>query len=595
MTVAFTSSAIAAERVPPLVGQRLARMAAEHPDQVLYTHLLFDDKPPVRLTRGETWRRACALAAVLAARDLRQRPVLLLYPAGPEFGPAFLGALLAGAIAVPAPAPQFAAQIDRLGRIVADCEPGAILCTGELRASLLAKLPADSPLRSCTWLVTDTEFGAPSVEPAPVAPSDIALLQYTSGSTSEPKGVTLTHANIAHNLDMLAEAFQADAGARIVSWLPHFHDMGLMAGILGPMGCEGEAILMSPRAFLSRPLRWLQAISDYRAEISGAPNFAYDMCARAATRDEHAALDLSCWRTAFAGAEPIRMATLEAFADRYRSAGFARSSLTPCYGMAEATLLVTYKPAGASPTTHRLAREAAQRGHVEPSPDPAGLMLAGCGYPATGTKLCIVDPEQRVALPPGRIGEVWIAGPQIARGYWNRQGEQNPFGAQLGEADDDRWLRTGDLGFVTEAGEFVFVDRLKDLIILNGQNYACHDLELTAAESHAALSADSCVAVSVEAGEKTHIAIVAELPSNALASAEQVASSIRSSLFSTHSVAAKTIAFVPPRKLSRTTSGKLQRRLTAQRLSDGTLLPLAQYGEPWPAKSPVISGDDRTS
>jgi acyl-CoA synthetase (AMP-forming)/AMP-acid ligase II len=595
MNVAVTSAEAVAACVPPLVGERLQRMAAEDPDKLLYTHLSFDDAAPVRLTRGEVWGRACAIAARLAARGLRGRPVLLLYGAGPDFAPAFLGALLAGAIATPAPVPQFAAQIDRLGRIVADCEPGAILSTGELHAKLLAKLPADSPLRSCAWLATDSEDLGLAFAPPAIAPSDIAMLQYTSGSTSEPKGVALTHANIAHNLDMLADAFQPEGPARIVSWLPHFHDMGLMAGILGPMACGGESILMSPQAFLTRPLRWLQAISDHRAELSGAPNFAYELCVRSADRGVHAAMDLSSWRSAFAGAEPIHMATLDAFAARFQSDGFARSALTPCYGMAEATVLVTCKPAGAPPTTYLLAREAAQRGHAEPSQDSTGLRLAGCGYPAIGTALRIVDPDQRISLPAGRIGEVWIAGPQVASGYWNRQAEDNPFGAQFREPDGGHWLRTGDLGFVTEAGELVFVDRLKDVIIVNGQNYACHDLELTAAASHALLSAAGCVAIGVAAGAKTQIAIVAELPANARERADQVASAIRSSLFTTYSLAVSTIAFVRPRKLSRTTSGKLQRRLTAQRLSDGTLQPLAQYGEPLAASSPIISGDHRPS
>jgi acyl-CoA synthetase (AMP-forming)/AMP-acid ligase II len=366
--------------------------------------------------------------------------------------------------------------------------------------------------------------------------------------------------------------------------------MGLMAGILAPMGCDGEAILMSPLAFLTRPLRWLQAISDYGAVISGGPNFAYERCARVADRGEFAGLDLSRWRTAFAGAEPIRMATLEAFAERFASAGFDRACLTPCYGMAEATLLVTCKPVDAPPATYRLGRDAARRGHAEPSQDPDALVLTGCGYPAAGTQLRIVDPHQR-PLPAGLIGEVWVAGPQVGRGYWNRQGDHNPFGAQLSETDGALWLRTGDLGFLTEAGELVFVDRLKDLIIVNGQNYACHDLELTAAASHPLLSADTCVAVGIEADGKTQIAIVAELPSNALERAEQVVSSIRASLFSTHSLAVKTIAFVSPRKLARTTSGKLQRRLTAQRLTDGTLRPLAQYGDALAAQPLTLAGE----
>lgn len=592
-TASAFATVVVPDAAPPLIGERLRRLAAKQPGAVLYTHLLFGEKPPVRLTREETWHRACTIAAVLADRGLRGQPVLLLYPAGPDFGLAFLGALLAGAIAAPAPEPQFAAQIDRLGRIVADCRPGAILSTGNLQVKIFAKLADDSPLRSCAWLATDKLDRTAHFAPPSVAPSDLAVLQYTSGSTSEPRGVALTHANLAHNLDMLADAFRPQAGARIVSWLPHFHDMGLMAGILAPMGCGGEAVLMAPSAFLTRPLRWLQAVSDYGAEISGAPNFAFDLCVRAADRGKLPALDLSGWRTAFAGAEPIRMATLEAFAERFRSSGFARSSLTPCYGMAEATLLVTAKRAGVPPVTYRLARDAAQRGQAEHSDDPAALVLAGCGYPATGTEVRIVDPEAETALPPRRIGEVWIAGPQVARGYWNRKHDHNPFGAHLAEAGGGPWLRTGDLGFLTDAGELVFVDRLRDLIILNGQNYACHDLELTAAASHSALSADACVAVSVEADHKSYVAIIAELPPNLLESAGQVAASIRSNLLSVHVLAARTIAFVRPRKLSRTTSGKLQRRQTAQRLSDGTLLPLAQYGDPLPPSPGVISGDDR--
>jgi len=593
MTASPALAAAGAGGAPPLVGQRLQRMAAADPDRALYTHLTFGEAPPARLTRGETWRRACAVAAALEDRGLRGRPVLLLYPPGPDFGPAFLGVLLGRAIAVPVPAPEFAAQFDRLERIAADCGPGAVLCTAALQAKILAKLAAHSPLRACPWLATDAVEAAPSFEPAPAAPSEAALLQYTSGSTSEPKGVALTQANIAHNLEMMAQAFQPDAGARILSWLPHFHDMGLIAGVLGPMTCEGESVLMAPRAFLLRPLRWLQAISEHRAQISGAPNFAYELCVRAAAREDAAGLDLSCWRSAFAGAEPVRMATLEAFADRFAPQGFARSALTPCYGMAEATLLVTCKPFGAAPTSHRLAREAAARGRAEPAQDGAGLVLTGCGHPPEGVQVRIVDPERRTPLPPGRIGEAWIAGPQVARGYWNRQGDDDPFGAQL-PGDGGRWLRTGDLGFLSEAGEFVFVDRLKDLIIVNGQNHACHDLELAAAASHPALSAGGCAALGLDTGGAAHIAIVAELPPGALDAAGEIASSIRSSLFTTHALAVKTIVFVAPRRLSRTTSGKLQRRLTAQRLCEGALKPLALHGEPLPAPPPVISGADPT-
>lgn len=578
------ASAVGLGQAPPLVGQRLRDMVALDPDKVIYTHLSFDAQPPVRLSRDQIWRRASGLAALLQERGLRGKPVLLIYNAGPEFAPAFLGALLAGAIAVPVPAPQFAAHFDRLTRIAADCEPGAALSTGSLREKILSKLPAGSPLAGLAWLATDIAEPRSAPEPTPVAPEDIALLQYTSGSTSEPKGVALTHANIAHNLDMLTAAFEPDRDARIVSWLPHFHDMGLVAGILGPMACGGEAILMSPQAFLLRPMRWLEAISDYRAQISGAPNFAYDLCARWIGRNARPTLDLSGWRSAFAGAEPIRMTTLDAFAECFARDGFDRSALTPCYGMAEATLMVTCKPAGAPPAAYGLAREAAQRGHAVLSDDAAALKLTGCGYPAPGTEVRIVDPDSLASLPANRIGEVWVSGPQVARGYWNREGDHDPFGARLRASTGGHWLRTGDLGFLTEAGELVFVDRLKDIIIVNAQNYACHDLELTVAASHPLLAADGCAAVGVESDEKTHIAIIAELPATALGSALEVVAAIRSSLFKTYTLAVSTIVFVAPRKLNRTTSGKLQRRLTAQRLSDGTLRALAHHGDPWPAQ-----------
>lgn len=570
---------------PALVGERLRRLALAHPGKTLFTHLAFDGKAPVRVSRQETWEQACAVAGMLAERGLRQKPVLLLYAAGPEFAPAFFGTLLAGAIAVPVPVPQFAAQYERLARIVADCDPGAILSTAELARKLQAKLPAGA---ARAWLATDAAAVAPDFEAPTVHASDLALLQYTSGSTSEPKGVALSHANLAHNLEMLAQAFQPEPGARIVSWLPHFHDMGLVTGILGPLACGGESILMSPLAFLQRPQRWLQAISDHRGQISGAPNFAYELCVR---RGEAAGLDLSCWQSAFAGAEPVRMATLDAFAERFRDAGFQRTALTPCYGMAEATLLVTCKPAGTPPATYTLAREAVQRGEALPSQAASALALTGCGLPAAGTRVRIVEPERLAALPAGRIGEIWIAGPQIARGYWNLRLDEGMFGSLPEDPGGERWLRTGDLGFLTEAGELVFVDRLKDLVIVNGQNYACHDLELTAGTSHAMLSAGNCVAVGLETGARAHLAIVAELPAGAVGGAEQVAAAIRASLFSKHSLAVQTIAFVPSRKLSRTTSGKLQRRLTAQRLADGSLRALAHYGEPLPDAFAFLSGD----
>ncbi|MGV3593456.1 MAG: fatty acyl-AMP ligase [Gammaproteobacteria bacterium] len=571
---------------------RLRERAERRPDSLMFTHLGFDAKPPLEVGNGALWQASCSVAAALAAQSTHQRPVLLVYAAGPDFAPAFFGTLLAGAIAVPVPVPQFPAQYERLERIAADCSPGAILTTVDLQQKLLAKLAPDSALRSCAWIATDdlptTAFDLPESDP-----QALALLQYTSGSTSEPKGVALTHANLAHNLDLLKLAFSPRDGVRIVSWLPHFHDMGLVTGIMAPLRSGGDAVLMSPLAFLQRPLRWLQAISDYGGGISGAPNFAYEQCMKAAQRGERPQLDLGSWRHAFAGAEPVRMRTLEAFADCFARDGFQREAFTPCYGMAEATLIVTCKTPETAPTVHKLARGALQAGRAEPANDADVVQLTGCGKPVGATQLRIVDPERRVEVPQGHVGEAWIAGPQVARGYWTPPAD-DPFGAQLADGSEKRYLRTGDLGFIAADGEFVFVDRLKDLVIVNGQNYACHDLELSAGNGHELVSAENCVAVSSDGAHGTHLLIVAELPAQAVAEAEAVAAAMRASLFRSCGLAVQTIAFVAPRRLCRTTSGKLQRRLTAQRLYDGSLAALAQFGEPLPPHFSSTSRDKPT-
>lgn len=575
------------ERMPPLVGDLLARMARENPDGRIFTHLTFNGAEPRQITCGDLYRRACGVAGMLADLGLRGRPVLLLHPAGEDFAPAFFGTLLAGAVAVPVPLPQFDSHYLRLERIAADCSPGAVLSIDGMSTRLLARLPAGSSLRECPWLTEPGGHGRHRYEPPSVEGSEIALLQYTSGSTSEPRGVAVTHANLAHNLEMLRRAFQPAPGARIVSWLPHFHDMGLIVGVMGPLACAGESILMAPLSFLQRPMRWLETISEYRAAVSGGPNFAYDLCVKWAARGAPPALDLSCWRHAFVGAEPIRFATLQAFAACFQASGFEASALTPCYGMAEATLMVTCKPAHTLPTAHALARAQVEAGLPAASPGAPMLTLTGCGYPAPETELRIVDPRRRVALERGEVGELWVSGPQVAPGYWTRS-DDDPFGASLADSGEGRYLRTGDLAFLAADGELVFVDRIKDVIIVNGQNHVCHDLELTAGGSHPLLSPDGCVAVAFPTSGGTHLAVIAELARDEINQAEDAAKAVRSALFTGHGLAVRTIAFVAPRKLSRTTSGKLQRRLNGRRLVEGSLQSLASFGDAVPPTPPTV-------
>ena len=561
-----------------LIPELLELHAGERPGRALFTYLKFDGTVPERWTYGELFTRAQAVAGRLTALELRGKPVLLVYPAGPDFAPAFFGALLAGAIATPVPVPRFESQYQRLESVAADCEPGAMLSSAATLAWLDGRIAAESRLRTCQWIDTSGEMPGETVAPVPPYGDDIAVLQYTSGSTSEARGVAVSHGNLAHNVATITREFQPSAGARLLSWLPHFHDMGLIGGVLSPLTWGGEAMLMSPQAFLQRPLRWLEAISEYGVEVSGAPNFAYEMCVKWARRGTLPALNLSGWRIAFVGAEPVRASTLAAFRETFAPYGLPDTALLPCYGMAEATLLVTCKPAHTPPVIHTLSREALERGRAVVSDAADAVRLTGCGYAVTETELRVVRPGSDEYLGPNEIGELWIRGPQVAQGYWKDAGA---FQARLANSART-YLRSGDLGFLTDDGEFVFVERLKDLIVLNGQNYFCHDLELAATESHESLTADGCAVALLETGAEPHLAVVVEFPMDQTHRAEEAAAAVRGALFRVHGLAPKTIAFVPPGKLSRTTSGKLQRRLTVKRLASGQARLLAWSGEPLP-------------
>ena len=580
-----------ARSAPLLITRLLESLAEECPDRPAFTFLRFDGAEPVRYSYRELYQRSSVVASSLASRGLRGRPVLLVHSAGPEFAPAFFGALMAGVIAVPVPVPRFASQYQRLESAAQDCRPRAVLSTPALAESIGRRMPVGSLLTGIPWL-TSFDEERPFDSPAPPKPDDIAFLQYTSGSTSNARGVAVSHANLAENVSMISEEFNSSYGCKLLSWLPHFHDMGLIGCMLAPMPRASEMILMSPQSFLQRPLRWLETISQFGVEISGAPNFAYELCVKAAERAPDLAphdlpprdlpqLDLSSWRIAFVGAEPIRASTLSRFASRFAPHGFRRSAFLPCYGLAEATLMVTCKPSGTEYTTCQLARTSLEKHIARPAHNEPAVELVGCGHPPRDTEVRIVDPATGEQLGRGMVGEIQASGPQIARGYWKEPSTPGA-GASWISVKGQRFLRTGDLGFLRDDGELVFVERMKDLLVLNGQNFACTDIEQTIAESHQSLNEDAVAIALVETQSDPHLVAIAEIQFALSGSANQIAQSIRGALFTVHGLAVKTIGFVPPGKLSRTTSGKLQRRRTVQRMVSGETRVIAWCGEPVP-------------
>lgn len=466
------------------------------------------DKIALRfLERGEgegtclTYRdldlQARSLGARLADLGARGKTVLVIYPAGLPFVIGFCACLYAGAIAVPTPFITPARSAPRIAAIAADAAPCVILTCAALADEPMIRdsFPADQ--RDIPWIVTDRiapEARAEEWLPLPLTAADPAFLQYTSGSTADPRGVIVTHGNLMANMEMIRIGFGHDAETRMVSWLPLFHDMGLVGGLLQPLYLGALAVLMAPMDFIQRPLRWLQAISRYGGTTSGGPNFAFALCADRIRPDQLAGLDLRSWRVAFCGAEPVRADDLRRFASGLGSTGFDPGALFPCYGMAETTLFVSGGPAG---TGLACASATAARGEG----DRAERVICGAG--AAGQVLAIVDPETCRRLPEGEVGEIWVSGPHVGAGYWRKpQQSQATFQARLsGDPEGAAFLRTGDLGAL-RGRDLVVVGRLKEVVIVRGVKHHPEDIEAAASRAHPALSpAAAAFAIDVDGSE----------------------------------------------------------------------------------------------
>ena len=548
----------------------LQHRAHQHPEREAYTFLVDGEVEGPRLTYGDLDRQSRAIGAWLQQHVEFGSRALLVYPSDLEFIIAFFGCLYAGVIAVPTYPPQTRTRRsqEKVRAIISDVQPAVILTTSSLLSLVESVFVQAQELQAVPLVTTDSinPILADRWHRLAVDSSTLAFLQYTSGSTAMPKGVMLTHGNLLHNAFFISQHFELNAECRGVSWLPLYHDLGLIGMVLQAIYAGAQTTIMSPAAFLQRPVRWLQAISRTRATTSGAPNFAYDLCVRKITPEQKAELDLSSWTIAFSGAEPVRQETLERFAEAFASCGFSPEKFTPCYGLAEAGLLVSGVRKAALPTVCTLQSAALAQNRVVVVGSNNTTELAksqtfvGNGRAPAGLEIRIVHPETCALCPPDEIGEIWVSSPSIAQGYWQRAEQtQRAFQAYLASSGEGPFLRTGDLGFWQD-GELFITGRIKDLILIRGRNHYPQDVELTVEESHPALRPSCGIAFSLDTLGEERLVIVHEVERQFRnLDVQEVVDAIRQAVARDHELQVYAVALLKAGSIPKTSSGKPQR------------------------------------
>ncbi|MFG2988621.1 fatty acyl-AMP ligase [Streptomyces sp. NPDC048257] len=540
------------------------------PDNDLFTFLPEGEEAEPSLTFSMLDTRARAVAATLRAQVEPGSRALLLFMPGQDFVVAYFGCLYAGVVAVPAYLPhpgQRARGLLRLAGIAEDAQPAAILTTSGIQAAIETSARAIPELDATAWIAVDTipdASGAGYSVPSP-DPDSLAFLQYTSGSTGQPKGVMVTHRNLAHNTDLIRISLDLDESTVVVGWLPPYHDMGLISMIVAPAMLGIQSVSMPTVAFLQKPVRWLRALSKYRGTLSAAPNFAFDLCTRKVTDEERASLDLSSWTIATNGAEPVRADSMKRFAAAFASTGFRPETIIPVYGLAESTLLVSGAPTE-QPWIFRSFDENELEAGVAravPQDSPAARVLVSCGISRT-LDVAVVDPQKHTRCAPGEVGEIWVAGESVAVGYWQRPDlSREAFEATLSDTGQGPYMRTGDLGFQSEDGLFV-CGRIKDVIIVGGRNHYPHDIERTSESAHPSIRPGCVAAFGLTTDGEESLVVAAELRPGAAdgkdrAELEAVANAVRHAVAQEHRLTARDVVLLPAGTLPKTSSGKLQR------------------------------------
>jgi acyl-CoA synthetase (AMP-forming)/AMP-acid ligase II len=540
-----------------------------------YTYLEEGEREANSINYLDLDKKSRSVAVHLQSLLSPEDRVLLLYPSGLDFIVAFFGCLYAGIVAIPAYPPRRNQNTSRLESIIMDARPKAVLTKSDLLESIRSRLSENLDITKLDYLSTDDIDIDKSIEwQEPGINGDtLAFLQYTSGSTGTPKGVMLTHRNLLYNEEMIKVRFQHSEKTVFVGWLPLFHDMGLIGNVLQPIYLGIPCYLMSPVDFIQKPYRWLQAISLYKATTSGGPNFAYDLCIKKITPEQIASLDLSSWQVAFNGAEPIRYQTLKQFSDTFASCGFSPETFYPCYGMAETTLLVTGGIPSELPVICTVDEAALEQNRILITTDEHGKKIVGCGQTSLEQKIIIVNPDTYTECLPEEVGEIWIAGDNVAIGYWQRPEQTKiDFHAYLADTKAGPFLRTGDLGFL-QNGELFVTGRMKDVIIIRGQNHYPQDIEFTVENSHPGLKPASGAAFTVEVKGVDRLVIVQEVERVYIRKLDikEVIGNISQSVAAQHGLQVYKTVLVKTGSIPKTSSGKIQRYACKNRFLNDTL------------------------
>ncbi|MDM9383462.1 fatty acyl-AMP ligase [Chlorogloeopsis sp. ULAP01] len=556
----------------------LSHRAEKNSEQKVYTFLKSGETEAEKLTYGELHLQAQSIAASLQSLNISGERALLLFQPGLDFICAFFGCLYAGVIAVPAYPPRRNQNLSRLQAIAQDAQAKIVLTSTSLLHNLQTSFNQEGiDISGLHWLAIDglSSNLAKAWQPQELYPDTVAFLQYTSGSTGNPKGVMVSHRNLLVNSALIHKLFGHTPNSQGVIWLPPYHDMGLIGGILQPLYADTPVVLMASVDFLQKPIRWLQAISRYQATTSGGPNFAYELCVRKATPEQIANLDLSSWEVAFTGAEPVRVETLEQFASTFAPCGFRREAFYPCYGMAETTLIVSGGEKTALPITYNVEGAALEQNRIVKSDETQEYTrtIVGCGKSPQGQKVVIVNPESLTLCAPEQVGEIWVAGPSVASGYWNKPEEtEKIFRAYLADTGEGPFLRTGDLGFL-QNGELFITGRLKDVIIIRGQNHYPQDIELTVQKSHPALRPDCGAAFAIDFKGSERLVIVQEVERSYLRklNVQEVIGSIRQAAIAQHGLEIFATVLVKTGSIPKTSSGKIRRQACRTAFLSGSL------------------------